>query len=71
MKPALLLLALVLAGPPATGQRPDTTKTPPRRPAAAPAARQPTAERGKPDRGAKPTGEPVLKRRKPPGGGAG
>ena len=70
MQMALLLLALSLAGAADPGQRPDTTKAP-RRPPSGQTAGKPSAERGKPQGGAKPTGEPQLKRRKPPAGQAG
>lgn len=61
-----LLLALSLAAP-GQGRPPaDTTKAS-RRPPAVPAARPPTADRGKPlAPRPQPTGEPQLKRRKPP-----
>jgi hypothetical protein len=61
-----LLLALSLAAP-GHGRAPaDTTKSS-RRPPAGPVARPPTADRGKPlTPRPKPTGEPQLKRRKPP-----
>jgi hypothetical protein len=66
----LLLLTLSLAASPDPGQRPDTTKAQ-RRPPSGQTAGKPSADRGKPQGGAKPTGEPQLKRRKPPGGQAG
>jgi hypothetical protein len=70
MKLTLLVLALSLAGAPLSGQRPDSTKAP-RRPPSGQTAGKPEASRGKPSGGTKPTGEPQLKRRKPPGGQAG
>ncbi len=60
----LLALSLATSGPgPASA---DTTKAP-KRPPAVPAAKPPIADRGKPlTPRPQPTGEPQLKRRKPP-----
>jgi hypothetical protein len=61
-----LLLALSVAAPGPSRALADTTKAS-KRPPAMPAARPPTADRGKPlTPRPKPTGEPQLKRRKPP-----
>jgi hypothetical protein len=61
-----LLLALSLAAPGHSLVPADTTKAS-KRPPAVPAARPPTADRGKPlTPRPRPTGEPQLKRRKPP-----
>jgi hypothetical protein len=61
-----LLLALSLATPGPGPASADTTKTA-KRPPAMPAARPATADRGKPlTPRPQPTGEPQLKRRKPP-----
>jgi hypothetical protein len=60
-----LFLALSLAAPSPGGAPADTTKAP-KRPPAVPAAK-PAADRGKPlVPRPQPTGEPRLKRRKPP-----